>query len=409
MNIVQQILAKVGIRKTQIRYLGMLVGLWLAIPGRINYLNLERYGELSEKSHRSWFEKATEFVGINQGIIEEWDQEGEKQWVLGIDSSHVRKSGKATPNLGKYWQSKQGKAVKGLEVSCCSLIELGSGQAFGLHMRASEASEVVEKGVQTRLEQYVGHLHDVLGCLDRVWRDRIKYVVADSYYAKQGFIEAVRQQDKHLIGKLRQDADLRYLYSGSKSGKRGRPKLYDGKVDYQDWSSWQELSPVGQDPTESCIYTVLAYSPKFKMILRVVAVLSRKINQPPKHQLFFSTDLNQDPQQILAIYHSRFQIEFLFRDTKQHLALEDCQSRQSKAIEFHWNISLTTLNFAKLTQLNAHLASLDTFTFSIEDAKRRAYNQLFANRFLSILPLIPTSHKYLHQLQTLLNLGVKAA
>ncbi|RIH91715.1 hypothetical protein Mgrana_02381 [Meiothermus granaticius NBRC 107808] len=41
MNIVQQFEAiskEVGMRKTQAQYLVMLVGLWLAIPGRVNYL-----------------------------------------------------------------------------------------------------------------------------------------------------------------------------------------------------------------------------------------------------------------------------------------------------------------------------------------------------------------------------------
>lgn len=217
MNIVQQIdliLEKVGIRKTQAQYLVMLMGLWLAIPGRVNFLNLERYGKLSERSHRAWFEKPVDFVGINQGILQGWGQGNqcgaeEKTWILGIDASFVRKSGKATPNLSKYWDSKQNKAVKGLEVSCCSLIDLSWGQAFGLHMRSTQISETA-----SRMEQYGGHLHDVLDCLTPDLRQRIGYVAADGYYAKKGFIEAVRQQDQHLVGKLRCDANLKYLFSG---------------------------------------------------------------------------------------------------------------------------------------------------------------------------------------------------
>lgn len=412
MDIVQQvelILEKVGIRKTQARYLVMLVGLWLAIPGRVNFLNLERYGELSERSHRAWFEKPLDFVGVNHRIVESCRLKGEKQWVLGIDTSFIRKSGKATPNLGKYWDNKQNKAVKGLEVSCCSLIELSWGQAFGLHLRSTQLSETT-----SRMEQYAGHLHDVLGCLTPDLRQQIEYVVADGYYAKQGFIKAVSQQGKHMVGKLRCDANLKYLFTGSRSTGPGRPKLYDGKVDYLDWSRWEWVQPEGITPEEPSvhIYTILAYVPNFKTKLRIVAVVHYEPNKPPKHQLFFSTDLTQDPQQILQIYAARFQIEFLFRDTKQHLGLQDSQSRQPRSIEFHYNMALCTLNFVKLHQLNDHQAangSPDTFTFSIEDAKRRAYNQLFANRILSILPQIPTCNKYLKRLQELINLGVKAA
>lgn len=417
MDIIQQfgqVLQKVGIRKLQRGYLEMLLGLWLAIPGRVNYVNLERYGDLSERSHRGWFEKPVDFVGINMGILEALEAEEAEGLVLGIDASFIGKSGKATPNVGRYWDSKQNKTVKGLEVSCCSLIGVSLGQAMGLHLRATQSGEKVKL---SRMEQYAGHLHDVLGCLTPDLRQRIEYVVADGYYSKEGFITAVRQQGKHMVGKLRQDANLKYLYSGPKSTAKGRPKLYDGKVEYSDFSRWERVLVTTTEPTESTapmIYSVVAYSPQFKMSLRVVAVVEEKSDGTLKHQLFFSTDLTQDPLQILRIYAARFQMEFLFRDTKQHLGLQDCQSRQPKAIEFHYNTALTTLNTVKLHQLNLHLKangpdSLDTFTFSIEDAKRRAYNQLFAKRFLSILPQIPTCNKYLKQLQQLLNLGVKAA
>lgn len=307
MNILQQvelILARVGIRKTQAQYLVMLIGNWLAIPGRVNFLNLERYGEQSERSHRGWFEKPVDFVGVNQQVMESWGSKDERRWVLGIDASHVRKSGKATPNLGKYWDGKQRKAVKGLEVSCCSLIDLAWGQAFGLHMRPTEVSESSEP--ISRTEQYAGHLHDVLGCLSPDLRQGIKYVVGDGYYAKQGFVTAVRQQDQHLVGKLRCDADLRYPFTGSRSTGPGRPKLYDGKVDYQNWERWEKVQQMPQERSQGesaleaekqtvSIYTAIVYAPKLKMKLWIVAIVTQQPNKPPKHQLFFSTDLTLSP------------------------------------------------------------------------------------------------------------------
>lgn len=142
-------------------------------------------------------------------MLESWRPKAERQWVLGIDTSFVRKSGKATPNLGKYWDSMQNKAVRRLEVSCISLIDLDWGQAFGLHMRATEATQTAG-----RTELCAGHLHEVLGGLSPHLRQRIQYVVGDGYYAKQDFVAAVRQQGQHLVGKLRCDADLRYPFTG---------------------------------------------------------------------------------------------------------------------------------------------------------------------------------------------------
>jgi hypothetical protein len=34
----------------------------------------------------------------------------------------------------------------------------------------------------------------------------------------------------HLISRLRDDADLKYLYLGPPTGKRGRPSKYAGKI-----------------------------------------------------------------------------------------------------------------------------------------------------------------------------------
>jgi hypothetical protein len=52
--------------------------------------------------------------------------------ALVIDSSHISKSGKHTPGLGKYWESKQGKAVRGLEVSCCAVVDVAGHFALPL-------------------------------------------------------------------------------------------------------------------------------------------------------------------------------------------------------------------------------------------------------------------------------------
>lgn len=40
-------------------------------------------------------------------------------------------------------------------------------------------------------------------------------------------------QGFELISRLRNDADLKYLYKGNKTEGRGRPKKYDGKIFYK--------------------------------------------------------------------------------------------------------------------------------------------------------------------------------
>lgn len=42
-------------------------------------------------------------------------------------------------------------------------------------------------------------------------------------------------------GKLRADANLRYLYDGPQRSGPGRPKIYDGKVRWTDLSRFERL------------------------------------------------------------------------------------------------------------------------------------------------------------------------
>ena len=62
----------------------------------------------------------------------------------------------------------------------------------------------------------------------------------------------------------------------------------------------------------------------------------------------FSTDTKQDTLQIYQFYVARFQIEFIFRDAKGFTGLVDCQSRDARRLNYHFNASLTALNLAKL-------------------------------------------------------------
>lgn len=407
MAILERVLNEVGIRKAQRLFLLMLVRLWLVIPGRINYANLVRFSGKNEKTFRNWFRKPLNFVAVNSCLVMMAQQAGHLSTTLGIalDSSHISKSGKHTPGLGKYWSSKHGKAVMGLEVSCCAVID-SIGQ-YALPLAALQTASDLAAG-ESRLDQYVHQLEAVLDTLPARLQADIGYVVGDAYYTKKPFVDAVIKADKHFIGKVRCDANLKYLYEGKPSGKPGRPKRFEGKVDFTDFSNWQLVSEEQSDTQTITTYTAVLFAVALKRNIRVVCVLMSFKGKTIRH-LFFSTDLDQSPHTILAFYQSRFQIEFCFRDAKQFSGLLDCQSRQPEAIHFHWNMAFLVVTLARLEQLARHPASLDTFVFSLEDMKRRAYNEFFAEKIFTFLPFRQTFDNFKERLGSLLNLGVKAA
>lgn len=57
------------------------------------------------------------------------------------------------------------------------------------------------------------------------------YVVADAYFSKSTFVDGTLEMGFHVISRFRDDAYFRYLTTEQLSGKRGRPKLYDGKIE----------------------------------------------------------------------------------------------------------------------------------------------------------------------------------
>ncbi len=65
-------------------------------------------------------------------------------------------------------------------------------------------------------------------------------------------------------------------------------------------------------------------------------------------KLYFSTDTQMDAFEILDSYKSRFLIEFLYRDGKQHTGLTDSQVRSENKLNFQFNAALTAINIAKV-------------------------------------------------------------
>jgi putative transposase len=179
-------------------------------------------------------------------------------------------------------------------------------------------------------------------------------------------------------------------------------------VDFEDFSTWQRVSYEQTATHPTTTYTAILFAVGLKPKLGVVCGLIT-LNGKTTRQLFFSSKLDPTPDDILAFYQARFQIEFCFRDAKQFSGLLDCQSRQSQAIHFHWNMAFRVATLARLEQLARSPATLDTFVFSLEDGKRRAYKEFFAEKIFTSLPFHDTFANFKQPLDSLLKLGVKAA
>ena len=124
-----------------------------------------------------------------------------------------------------------------------------------------------------------------------------------------------------MIGKLRADAHLRYLYTGPRRLGPGRPKRYDGKVKLTDLSRFERRETA--EPAV-VLYQAPVHHVHLHRDLRVVVVINTRSR---RRAVLFSTDCTLSALTIYRYYKARFQVEFLFRDAKQFTGLTDCQAR----------------------------------------------------------------------------------
>ena len=113
-------------------------------------------------------------------------------------------------------------------------------------------------------------------------------------------------------------------------------------------------------------------------------------------------------QSNLLFYQSRFQIEFLYRDSKQFTGLCDSQARSINKLHFHFNASLTAINIAKVENwlsIDKNIRS----QFSMSDIKTMNHNALLLQRFFDVFGINQYSAKNRKYFNELIFYGTIAA
>lgn len=309
-----------------------------------------------------------------------------------VDCSFVNKSGNKTYGLGKFWDSKQSKAEKGLEISTLAVVDVDYNTAYQISTRQTPPEA---KDGETRVNDYVRHFQEDCHALP----ESVRYIATDAYYTKQQFTQAVLEKGYHQIGKMRCDANLRYLYTGEQKPK-GRRKVYDGKMVIGDTSRLEFVE--SQEDFE--IYTAQVNCVNLKRDVRI-AYLVKKTAQGFSYAVLFSTDIELDALMLVRYYKARFQIEFLFRDAKQFTGLGDCQARSELALHSHFNASFAALNLIKWhdRQMSEKRAPI-----SIGSWKARFFNELLIERIFSNFALDLSLVKCSLTYEELCNFGVVA-
>ncbi|MGN0195842.1 MAG: transposase [Candidatus Cryptobacteroides sp.] len=377
--------------------------LFLTIPNRINFLQMGRFGHSSEQRFRMNFRKRFDWLSFNRVFIQ---QNGNRcRRAIAIDPSYISKSGKKTPGAGYFWSGCASAVKWGLELMGFALVDADAGT--GVHL---VAKQTFTDRIRGKVPYYLKHMDDhntitgiYLRTIHSVKDELLKIsdcLVADAFFSKETFVTGAKALGFDVISRLRDDVRLKYLYTGPKTGKRGRPQKFTGNVNLKSLDESVFTTKTLEGVT---LHSAVVWAVSLKREVKVVIadfIDSDKKTQARK--IFFCTDKCRDAVDIFDIYRTRFQIEFLYRDAKQFTGLCNCQSRDVGSLDFAFNMSLSAINIAR------QFGKEYDVNLSVSDVKMVLHNAAMVERLFSTFGKSPNLMKNDTDFKELLFYGVRA-
>jgi hypothetical protein len=169
-------------------------------------------------------------------------------------------------------------------------------------------------------------------------------VVADAYFAKAPFINAIIEMGVGLVTRLRWDAvgwdDPSYCGRG-RPPKRGRKWKLASLLDHLENTSISVNLYGKRVNVTAVVKEIWLRDVKRKVKLVVIKAKKRPI-------LLVTTHLSLTPKQIIEIYGARFSLEIAIRELKQHIGFGDYQATTTVAFLRFTQLCCCALSIAKL-------------------------------------------------------------
>ena len=348
--------------------------LFMAIPDKKTFLNMGRYGMFFEQTYRNTFTRDDfDWFSFNLYLVNKVCTG--KFRAIAVDPSFIPKSGNKTPWFGKFWSGAAAAMKRGLELMGIGLIDVDNHECMILSALQTPNAKTLEEMDYNLVDWY----RQLLIAMKDKLLPISKNLVADAFFAKNTFVLPLLEEGFHVVSRLRNDAALWYPTTEKPTGKRGHPRWFDGKIDFAN------LDPtrcVELQVDHGRLFGLKAYSKSLKRFIKV-AVWYPIEGRTDKWQIYFSTDESMTTKDVINCYRTRFQLEFCFRDAKSYAGLGDCQARDLRRLEFHFNASFTIINLAKVACKDRGIP------FSISSCKSVIHNAYMLERFICVSGLRP--------------------
>jgi putative transposase len=351
---------------TTCRQLARIVVAMLVMPGRITQLGIARWADkgASYRSVHRFFHSDIDWLEVKWLFFVLFLYVANDTYLLVGDETVLKKAGKHTFGLDRFFSSMADKVVPGIAFFAFALVNTKKRQAYTLCaeqvVRSEEEKAAAKqrkkahqaktkapkrprgrpKGSKNKNKQQVllcPELTRILGWAQKVMelvgkKITLRYFVLDGHFGNHPAYQMSRQLGLHLISKLRHNAAL-YLLPTSKE-KSEHPRLqYGAKLDYEALPQECLLSCEVAEGYRIQSYQMQCRHKDFAEVLNVVILVKTHLQTLRRgHVVLFSSDESLDALTLIDYYALRFQIEFEFRDAKQHFGLSDFLGVSERAV-----------------------------------------------------------------------------
>jgi putative transposase len=401
------------------RQLTVVAQALLAMTGRVTMLGLSRWAGKggSYRTIQRFFNTTINWSLLQWLLIRTHLWKPGETMVAAGDDVIVTKSGKCTHGLDRFFSSIYSKVVPGLGFLSLSLISVERRVSYPVVMEQLEQAQTAPSQAQSqpkrqgqgkpgrrkgsknrnrrdvRLSPYLQFVQDHLKHLLELIGPQIKlnHFVFDGAFGNNDAVQMVRQVGLHLISKLRHDSALYLPYHAPYSG-RGPRKKYGDKINYEDIPEmYLKASSIDKDKDiETKIYQMQVWHKKFADLLNVVVIVKTNLKtHKVAHVVLFSSDLDLSYEFVIDYYRLRFQIEFNFRDAKQHWGLEDFMVVNETPVYNSANLAMFMVN---VSQALMRPMRVQWPELSVNDLKTWFRSRKYVVETLKLLPEMPEAN-----------------
>lgn len=421
------------------RQLSCIVVAILTMTGRITQLGISRWTDKggSYRSVQRFFHTEIDWLALKWRFFELFVYDRNGVYLLLGDESVITKSGKHTFGIDRFFSSLFDKAVPGLACFSIALLHVGKRDAYSLsneqvirseaekqqakqrqHKRkASQKSSTpprprgrpkgsknknkAQATLSAELLRIQAQLQKALVYIKK--KMSVAYCVLDGHFGNPLAAQMVRGCDLHLISKMRSDAAL-YQDPTDFQRQLSPRRKYGDRLDFAQMPAKLLRCETTEEGYLLQVYQVRCLHKQFAHRINVVVIVKTHLaSARVGHVVLFSTDLFLRAQTLIDYYTLRFQIEFTFRDAKQHFGLEDFMSVTKTSVANAMSLSFFMVNLSRylLSSFRLHFDGA-----GISDLKSWYRGRHYASALLKMLPQKPEAIICEHLLEQICRLGV---